>query len=307
MPFGLTNAVAVVTRLLQPIKAYLHSLGIRISLYVDDGRIVAKLKGEAEEQLQFALFIMQAAGWNIQWEKTGAEASQQLKHLGFITDTVQMKYLYPKEKEAVVEGMLEQFIGWGRAGVAVPARGWASLFGRLQDMHRSHGGIVNVMSRAGQHMLGRAVEQEGWGAEVQCTADCLRELLFLRQHLASYNGQLIGDWSVRSRVVERQEAEAEVAKVVSSRGQEQELKGEAAYVLGIDGRIKLVKETGFAEDRGRKDPVLAELKAVQGWLCAQRQALHRAGEAEWSGERSLSLWCSILRGGPRWQRCRRRW
>jgi hypothetical protein len=201
-----------------------------------------------------------------------------LRHLGFITDTVQMKYLYPKEKEAVVEGMLEQFIGWGRAGIAVPAGGWAS-----QDMHRSHGGIVNVMSRAGQHMLGRAVEEEGWGAEVQCTADCLRELLFLRQHLASYNGQLIGDWSVRSRVVGRQEAEAEVAKVVSSRGQEQELKGEAAYGLGIDGRIKLVKETGFAEDRGRKDPVLAELKAVQGWLCAQRQALQqsRGGRVVW--------------------------
>ena len=41
MAYGCKPAVTIVTRLLQPIKAYLHQLGIKISVYVDDGRIAA--------------------------------------------------------------------------------------------------------------------------------------------------------------------------------------------------------------------------------------------------------------------------
>jgi hypothetical protein len=41
MVYGLKSAVQVVTRLLLPLKAYIHKLGIRFSIYVDDGRVVA--------------------------------------------------------------------------------------------------------------------------------------------------------------------------------------------------------------------------------------------------------------------------
>jgi hypothetical protein len=41
MIYGFKSAVQVVTRLLLPLKAYLHKLGIRFSIYVDDGRCVA--------------------------------------------------------------------------------------------------------------------------------------------------------------------------------------------------------------------------------------------------------------------------
>jgi hypothetical protein len=51
-------------------------------------------------------------------------------------------------------------------------------------------------------------------------------------------------------VVGRHESKAEVAKVVSSKGQE--LKGEVAYTVGMDGRIKFLR-----------------------WLCVQRQALQQ--------------------------------
>ena len=95
MPFGLSSAVAVVTKLLQPVKAFLHKLGIRISIYVDDGRLVAASKAEVEEQLTFVLEVLQLCGWNIQWAKTDGVGSQQLVHLGFVTDTQQMKYFYP--------------------------------------------------------------------------------------------------------------------------------------------------------------------------------------------------------------------
>jgi hypothetical protein len=41
MVYGLKSAVQVVTRLILPLKAYIHKLGIRFSIYVDDGRYAA--------------------------------------------------------------------------------------------------------------------------------------------------------------------------------------------------------------------------------------------------------------------------
>jgi hypothetical protein len=136
MPFGLSPAVAIVTRLLQPVKAYCAKMGIRLSIFVDDGRIVAGTEEEAVEQLQFVLEVLQLCGWNVQWDKTKLEASQELLHLGFITNTIEMMYRYPKEKEDMTLGMVGQLVGWCRQGVGIRARTWASLYSRLQAMHR---------------------------------------------------------------------------------------------------------------------------------------------------------------------------
>ena len=65
MAYGYGPAVSVVTRLLQPVKAFLHKLGIKVSLYVDDGRISASSKEGAEQQLEFSLQVLQLCGWNI--------------------------------------------------------------------------------------------------------------------------------------------------------------------------------------------------------------------------------------------------
>jgi glucan phosphoethanolaminetransferase (alkaline phosphatase superfamily) len=39
LPFGLATAGFVITRLTKPVQAFLHSKGIRFSIYIDDGRI----------------------------------------------------------------------------------------------------------------------------------------------------------------------------------------------------------------------------------------------------------------------------
>jgi hypothetical protein len=40
MVYGLKSAVHVVTRLILPLKAFIHKLAIRFSIYVDEGRCV---------------------------------------------------------------------------------------------------------------------------------------------------------------------------------------------------------------------------------------------------------------------------
>jgi hypothetical protein len=66
MAYGYSLAVEVVTRLPRPVKAYLHQLGIKLSIYVDDGRVSASTEGEAWDQFQFALTVIHLCGWNIQ-------------------------------------------------------------------------------------------------------------------------------------------------------------------------------------------------------------------------------------------------
>jgi hypothetical protein len=70
MVYGLKSAVQAVTRLLLPLKAYIHKLGILFSIFVDDGRVVANTADKVFWQQKVVLHIFQLAGWNINWEKT---------------------------------------------------------------------------------------------------------------------------------------------------------------------------------------------------------------------------------------------
>jgi hypothetical protein len=100
----------------------LHQLGIKISIFVDDGRVSAKSEQQCWEQFQFVLTVLQLCGWNIQYKKTSTEAVQSLLHLGFVTDSVQMRYFLPVEKEKVVLDSYRR-----PSGKLVMAREWLHL------------------------------------------------------------------------------------------------------------------------------------------------------------------------------------
>ncbi len=50
MIYGLTTAVAVVDRLIKPIQSYLHDLGVRWAIYVDDGQVVGSTRQRRKRQ-----------------------------------------------------------------------------------------------------------------------------------------------------------------------------------------------------------------------------------------------------------------
>jgi hypothetical protein len=57
MVYGLKSAVQEVTRLLLPLKAYIHKLGILFSIFVDDGRVVANTADKVFWQQKVVLHI----------------------------------------------------------------------------------------------------------------------------------------------------------------------------------------------------------------------------------------------------------
>ena len=59
MCYGYSLAGYIVTRVIVPIKAFLHKLGIRISIYIDDGRILAQTFAECSYKAKFTLLVFQ--------------------------------------------------------------------------------------------------------------------------------------------------------------------------------------------------------------------------------------------------------
>ena len=95
MPYGCKPAVSIVTRLLKPLKSYFHRLGIRFSVYVDDGRLCASTATACDLHMTFVLDILQRVGWRIQWKKTVLVPTTRLLHLGFDVDSVLMQSCLP--------------------------------------------------------------------------------------------------------------------------------------------------------------------------------------------------------------------
>jgi hypothetical protein len=114
--FQFEDAVTVVTRLLRPIKTYVHTLGILFFIYVDDGCIAASSAQLCTEQTSFLLLVLQLAGWKIQWKKTVLTPSTSLLHLGLITDSAAMRYFITPEKWDVILLSLSSLLDTAAAG-----------------------------------------------------------------------------------------------------------------------------------------------------------------------------------------------
>jgi hypothetical protein len=271
MAYGYSPAVEVVTRLLKPVKAYLHQLGIKISIFVDDGRISASSREECWEKFQFALTVLQLCGWNIQHKKTSTEAVQSLLHLGFVTDSVQMRYFLPQEKEKLVVELLQQTIEKGREGEQVAALDLAKLLGKLNSMRRSHGPVLGVLSRTCQHLLGSRVESDGWQSKVQLTFEAVRELSLLLEKLTALNGQYIVTAESRSRVFELSETDRLTHTVKTTDQHVENLYVSDAsdshvFVFKADGRFQYVREFELSDTEKKESSGYRE-------LCAVRKAL----------------------------------
>jgi len=179
MAYGCKPAVTVVTRLLRPIKAFLHSLGIKFTVYIDDGRVSAATADLCSSHMQFVLHILQLAGWRIQWKKTTLVPTQRLLHLGFITDSVTMSYTITPEKWSSVRLSLSSLLEQATAGTPIAAKDAAASLGRVSSLFRSHGSIVRVLSRSLQHQLGLHVDSFGWTGSFLLTSDSQTELALL--------------------------------------------------------------------------------------------------------------------------------
>jgi hypothetical protein len=288
MAYGYSPAVEVVTRLLRPVKAYLHSLGIKLSISVDDGRVSASTAEQTWKQFQFVLTVIQLCGWNIQMKKTSTEAVQKLFHLGFITDSVNLRYWLPLEKENLVVSMLESVIGTAMEGQQLPALELAKLLGWLKSMRRSHGTVLGVLTRTCQHLLGVAVNRYGWQCRLTLDYEAVRELQLLASKIRSLNGQHIFSCEARSKVVTLAETDrlTELIRATDKDLQSLYVSDDSdshVYIYKADGQFQYVREFELTAGERLASSGYRELLAVKKSLQEDPDQFrdHKGGTIFW--------------------------
>jgi hypothetical protein len=221
MVYGFAPAVAVVTRLIKPLQSTLHEAGIRTSIYVDDGQVLARSKDEARQDMVTVVTAFQLAGWNIQWAKTVQEPERSLKYLGFINDTEKMEYRASIEKQDVILSLTSEVLHQATTTGEVGARELSRLLGKLAALRVSHGRALHVATRKVQNRMALAVIERGWDSQVQLGAEEVGELAWIKGNLHSFNGKNIRNETQEEMVREvgrqvnrlKEKTEADIGKM----------------------------------------------------------------------------------------------
>jgi hypothetical protein len=254
------------------------------------------------KQFQFVLTVIQLCGWNIQMKKTSTEAVQKLAHLGFITDSVNLRYWLPVEKEDLVVSMLESVISTAMEGQQLSALELAKLLGRLNSMRRSHGTVLGVLTRTCQHLLGAAVNRYGWQCKLTLDFEAVRELQLLASKIRSLNGQHIFSCEARSKVVTLAETDRLTEQIRTTDKDLQNLYVSDAsdshvFIYKADGQFQYVREFELTAGERLASSGYRELLAVKKSLQEDPDQFraHKGGTIFWQTD-SKNCYGFLLRG-----------
>ncbi len=189
LPFGLKCAVHAITKIWKPMVAMLQKSGIRMSIYIDDGRILAGSAAEAEDHRLRTYEALAQAGWCLEPTKSdGCMAAGQLKtYLGFNIDTNEMKVTAGPKKLADVELLGQEVLN----NLEVCVFKLSKLLGKIVALQPSHGLITRVATRSGYLDLAGHVDSIGWKGQVRLGVPARRELQFFMDNIGIANGSLI--------------------------------------------------------------------------------------------------------------------
>jgi hypothetical protein len=191
LPFGLGSAVHCITKMFKPINAFLHNLGIRHTIFIDDGRSLAESETEAEEFHQITYDILDRAGWIREAQKSDrvGEASQVKEYLGFMINTREMTVkLIKSKKEDVVRGV-ENMIANRNQNIS--AKDLAKVLGKMAATEPALGHIPLVCARAGYWQLEEATSDGDWQALIQLNSETIEGLKFFVSNIDKFDNSPI--------------------------------------------------------------------------------------------------------------------
>jgi hypothetical protein len=135
--FGLKPAGQVLGRLVKPLISFVVASGGRLSVYIDDGRGLAKSKEKADEDYALVLCAFASAGFSVSAAKSDAvgDADRSKEYLGFIIDSESMSVAVPGHKLERVLSAFDSFLlsPWHSC------REVASIVGRLCSLEPALG------------------------------------------------------------------------------------------------------------------------------------------------------------------------
>ena len=148
--FGLSMAPQVFTRVLAPVSAILHSMGIRMRRYLDD-------------------WLVQSASWESLLRDL--HPSQVVQYLGVIIDSPSFRASPSEERISRLQSTAAEF----QSCASPPTSLWLSLLGVLSSLaHLVPGGRLRMRSL--QLCLHRSWDRQDLEDPVYASMECLRDL-----------------------------------------------------------------------------------------------------------------------------------
>ena len=89
--FGLSTAPQVFTRVMAPVSAILHSMGIRMRRYLDDWLVQSSSRASLVRDLQTVLLLCHELGIVVNPQKSNLVPSQIVQYLGVVIDSISFR------------------------------------------------------------------------------------------------------------------------------------------------------------------------------------------------------------------------
>ena len=169
--FGLSTAPQVFTRVMAPVSAILHSLGIRMRRYLDDWLVQSSSRESLLRDLQTVLGLCHELGIVINPLKSNLVPSQVVQYLGVVIDSTSFRASPSVERVTRLQSTAVAF----QSCASPTASLWLSLLGILSSLaHLVPGGRLRMRSL--QLCLHRSWNRQDMEAPVFASMECLRDL-----------------------------------------------------------------------------------------------------------------------------------
>ena len=141
--FGLSTAPQVFTRVLAPVSAILHSMGIRMRRYLDDWLVQSSSRESLLRDLQTVLHLCHELGIVVNPQKSNLIPSQVVQYLGVVINTTSFRASPSPERISRLLSTAGEF----QSSASPPASLWLSLLGVLSSLaHLVPGGRLRMRS-----------------------------------------------------------------------------------------------------------------------------------------------------------------
>ena len=169
--FGLSTAPQVFTRVMAPVSAILHSLGIRMRRYLDDWLVQSSSRESLLEDLQTVLQLCHELGIVVNPQKSNLVPSLVVQYLGVIIASTSFRASPSVERISRLQSTAAEFQSCASSTVTL----WLSLLGVLSSLaHLVPGGRLRMRSL--QLCLSRSWDRQDLEAPVFASMECLRDL-----------------------------------------------------------------------------------------------------------------------------------
>ena len=199
MPFGLAPAPRLSTKLLAPAIRHLRRLGIRLSVYIDDIIVLARLISQSVAHTQQTVNLLHHLGFSVHPEKCKLVPLRSQEFLGTQVNSKKMQFRVPREKlRSVRREIFAAFAKHDRHLLTV--RHLASLLGKRDALR---GAVISAQLHLWpfHHLMKEALHRSRscWTAIVSLDQPVVEEMHWWVNEMKDWSGKSI--IPVRSQMV----------------------------------------------------------------------------------------------------------